>query len=419
MPPFYPTPEYVFPGSAAMPVDATQCSAWRSEGVLTALRVAHLHGRPGRLSRDRATVGPAQPQTHRRNLREQTETTGSDNAGSLSTAAGPRHAPGTSTDWWEPGRRGERQGLKRSPTLTEELSNGQRNARRQQGRAHILWRGRDPTWPQPASATGPHRAALARRRYHGRSHADSGLPAEPRRRCGPSRAWTAEHLRPAHAMARDPAAHARRGHPRHLPGHQAPPRPTSGWSRWSTSWPRPRPRWPGCWRPPRPSCWPSTSCPVSTGPSSGAPTRWSASTARSAGAPTWSASSPTTPPCCAWLACCSSSKRRVAHRPPLPLPGVSHAGARPRTGACHLGGRPAHPGLNRPTTILNYTTNCDLTVGCRDRPQIHRVGGSLASDIAPARLHRLCDRRRKAATQAEIQPRRGQIGSGDSLAQGP
>jgi hypothetical protein len=75
-------------------------SAWRSEGradrLLTALRVAHLHGR---LSRDRTTVGPAQPPDPPRNLREQTETTGSDNAGSLSTAAGPNHAPGTSTDW--------------------------------------------------------------------------------------------------------------------------------------------------------------------------------------------------------------------------------------------------------------------------------------------------------------------------------
>jgi hypothetical protein len=33
--PFYPTPEYVSPSWAAMPVDATQCSAWRSEGVPT------------------------------------------------------------------------------------------------------------------------------------------------------------------------------------------------------------------------------------------------------------------------------------------------------------------------------------------------------------------------------------------------
>ena len=51
------------------------------------------------------------------------------------------------------------------------------------------------------------------------------------------------------------------------------------------------PRSQRCWRPPRPSCWPSTSCPASTGPSSAAPTRWSASTARSAAAPTWWASS--------------------------------------------------------------------------------------------------------------------------------
>jgi putative transposase len=36
---------------------------------------------------------------------------------------------------------------------------------------------------------------------------------------------------------------------------------------WSTSWPRPHPRSPRSWRPPRPSCWPSTSCPASTGPS--------------------------------------------------------------------------------------------------------------------------------------------------------
>ena len=51
------------------------------------------------------------------------------------------------------------------------------------------------------------------------------------------------------------------------------------------------PRSQRCWRPPRPSCWPSTSCPASTGPNSAAPTRWSASTARSAAAPTWWASS--------------------------------------------------------------------------------------------------------------------------------
>jgi hypothetical protein len=38
------------------------------------------------------------PQTHRRNLREQTEMTGSDNAGSLSTAAGPEQRPVSWTD---------------------------------------------------------------------------------------------------------------------------------------------------------------------------------------------------------------------------------------------------------------------------------------------------------------------------------
>ena len=88
----------------------------------------------------------------------------------------------------------------------------------------------------------------------------------------------------------------------------APLRPARGWSRWSTSWPRPRPRSPACWRQRRRSCWRSTSCPASTGPSSGAPTRWSASTARSAAAPTWSGSSPMTLRCCAWPACCSSSR---------------------------------------------------------------------------------------------------------------
>ena len=39
-------------------------------------------------------------------------------------------------------------------------------------------------------------------------------------------------------------------------------------------------------------------------PSSGAPTRWSGSTARSAGARMWWGSSPTTPRCCAWPGCC-------------------------------------------------------------------------------------------------------------------
>ena len=38
----------------------------------------------------------------------------------------------------------------------------------------------------------------------------------------------------------------------------------------STSWPPSRRRSPGCWRPPRPNCRPSTSCPASTGPSSAA-----------------------------------------------------------------------------------------------------------------------------------------------------
>ena len=54
--------------------------------------------------------------------------------------------------------------------------------------------------------------------------------------------------------------------------------------------------------------WRSTSCQPSTGPSSGAPIRWSVSTARSAAEPTWSGSSPTTLRCCAWPACCLSSK---------------------------------------------------------------------------------------------------------------
>jgi putative transposase len=64
------------------------------------------------------------------------------------------------------------------------------------------------------------------------------------------------------------------------------------------------PRWPRCWRTPRPSCWLSTPSRLSTGPSSGAPTRWSGSTARSGGARTWWGSSPTTPPCCGWPGCC-------------------------------------------------------------------------------------------------------------------
>jgi putative transposase len=43
-------------------------------------------------------------------------------------------------------------------------------------------------------------------------------------------------------------------------------------------------------------------------PSSGAPTRWSGSTARSAGARMWWGSSPTTPRCCAWPGCCCWSR---------------------------------------------------------------------------------------------------------------
>jgi hypothetical protein len=34
---------------------------------------------------------------------------------------------------------------------------------------------------------------------------------------------------------------------------------------------------------------------------------------------------------------------------------------RPGRRTCHPGGRSAHHGLSRPTTILNYTTSCDLT----------------------------------------------------------
>ena len=54
--------------------------------------------------------------------------------------------------------------------------------------------------------------------------------------------------------------------------------------RWSTASSPPHERWLGCWRTPRPSCWPSTSYHRSTGPSCAAPTPWSGSTARSAGA---------------------------------------------------------------------------------------------------------------------------------------
>jgi len=47
---------------------------------------------------------------------------------------------------------------------------------------------------------------------------------------------------------------------------------------------------------------------------------WSGSTARSAGAPTWWASSPTTPRCCAWPACCSSSKTTSGWSPAATSP---------------------------------------------------------------------------------------------------
>jgi site-specific DNA recombinase len=60
----------------------------------------------------------------------------------------------------------------------------------------------------------------------------------------------------------------------------------------SPPWPR---RSAGSWRRPRRTSSPSTSCPLSTGPSSAALTRWSVSTRRSAAAPTSSGSSPTTP----------------------------------------------------------------------------------------------------------------------------
>ncbi len=59
---------------------------------------------------------------------------------------------------------------------------------------------------------------------------------------------------------------------------------------------RPAPKSPNCLKPPRSTCSPSTRFPATTGPSSEAPTRWSASTARLAGARTSSGSSPTTPP---------------------------------------------------------------------------------------------------------------------------
>jgi hypothetical protein len=47
-------------------------------------------------------------------------------------------------------------------------------------------------------------------------------------------------------------------------------------------------------------------------------------------------------------------------RPPLPVPRIPRA--RPGRRARHQGGRPAHPGLSRPRTILNYTT---YRVRCR------------------------------------------------------
>jgi putative transposase len=53
---------------------------------------------------------------------------------------------------------------------------------------------------------------------------------------------------------------------------------------------------PRCSKTPNPTSSPSTRSPPTTGASSGRPTRSSASTRRSAAAPTWSASSPTTPP---------------------------------------------------------------------------------------------------------------------------
>jgi putative transposase len=83
-----------------------------------------------------------------------------------------------------------------------------------------------------------------------------------------------------------------------------PPRHASGSDRSPISSARMLPRSPGCWRTPRPTCWPSTPSRPSTGPSSGAPTRWSGSTARSAGAPTSSGSSQMTRRCCGWPGCC-------------------------------------------------------------------------------------------------------------------
>jgi putative transposase len=69
-----------------------------------------------------------------------------------------------------------------------------------------------------------------------------------------------------------------------------------------------RPRSPGCWRTPRPTCWPSTGSRPSTGPSCAPPTPWSGSTARSAGVRMWSESFPTTPRCCVWPGCCCWSR---------------------------------------------------------------------------------------------------------------
>jgi putative transposase len=68
------------------------------------------------------------------------------------------------------------------------------------------------------------------------------------------------------------------------------------------------PRSPGCWRTPRPTCWPSTASQPSTGPSCAPPTPWSGSTARSAGVRMWWRSSPTTPRCWAWPGCCCWSR---------------------------------------------------------------------------------------------------------------
>ncbi len=94
-------------------------------------------------------------------------------------------------------------------------------------------------------------------------------------------------------------------------------------------------RSPGCWRPPSPTCWPSTASRPNTGPSCARPTRWSASTARSAAAPTWSASSPTTKRSSASPAPCWSSRTTSgwsadATCPPSPSLSCSRRQCRPR-----------------------------------------------------------------------------------------